>query len=111
MRVTGSLLTPTIPYLQGVYQCIAVNKVGQVSALSHITAKLPYPSPPAPHNLKGEALSPVSIRVSWDPVARPYHGEGSNNDVIVDQLGFIIYHIKEGTGQVMVVHLCILCKY
>lgn len=60
-------ISATVPSDSGIYQCVAVNAAGEVSAAGRLQVNTSRNSPAAPTSLKCEARSPVKIFISWEP--------------------------------------------
>ena len=60
-------ISATVPTDSGVYQCVAVNEVGEVWAAGRLQVNTSRNSPDAPTSLKCRALSPSKIHISWEP--------------------------------------------
>lgn len=59
-------ISATVPSDSGIYQCVAVNAAGEVSAAGRLQVNTSRNSPSAPTSLKCEARSPVKIFISWE---------------------------------------------
>lgn len=60
-------ISATVPSDSGIYQCVAVNSVGEIWAAGRLQVNTSRNSPAAPTSLKCRALSPVKIFISWEP--------------------------------------------
>lgn len=60
-------ISATVPSDSGIYQCVAVNSVGEIWAAGRLQVNASRNSPAAPTSLMCEARSPVKIFISWEP--------------------------------------------
>lgn len=60
-------ISATVPSDSGIYQCVAVNSVGEVWAAGRLQVNTSRNSPAAPTSLTCEARSPVKMFISWEP--------------------------------------------
>ncbi|XP_051165307.1 protogenin B-like isoform X2 [Leptopilina boulardi] len=60
-------ISNTVQSDSGVYQCVAVNEVGEISAAGRLQVNISRNNPDAPTNLKCHALSSKKILISWEP--------------------------------------------
>jgi len=79
----------SIPFVpQGLYQCVASNKVGQSSTVSELAIKLPpFPVLPPP-NVTGTILAPTRANITWGKVTVPLTSS--------DQLGYLVFLNRRG---------------
>lgn len=61
------MISNTVQSDSGVYQCVAVNEVGEIWAAGRLQVIISRNNPDAPTNLKCHALSSKKILISWEP--------------------------------------------
>ncbi|XP_043479133.1 protogenin B-like isoform X1 [Leptopilina heterotoma] len=61
------MISNTVQSDSGVYQCVAVNDVGEIWAAGRLQVIISRNNPDAPTNLKCRALSSKKILISWEP--------------------------------------------